>query len=79
MPQIDLEPNEYSRQDHRTGKMVRDYSPKFMRNMTVVAIVLLGYAFWHRHEVDVDDLFAFTAMMAFFGGITAANWLKNIY
>jgi len=76
---IDLGPHEYSRFDKRSGKMVRDYSPKFMRNMTFLAIAMLVWAFWYRHDVSVDNLFGFTAMIAFFGGITAANWLKNLY
>jgi len=76
---IDLGPHEYSRFDKRSGKMVRDYSPKFMRNMTFVAIGLLAFIFFTRDTGTRDMLFAETGLFAFFGGITAANWLKNIY
>lgn len=76
---IDLKTHEYTRKDPRTGKMVRDFSPKYMRNMTILALLMLGFIWWHRKEVDVDTLYGITAFVAFCGGVMAANWLKNIY
>lgn len=79
MPNIEIEPHEYSRRDPRTGKMVRDFSPKYMRNLTIVAAVMLFAIFWTRDAGSRDTLFGITAFVAFCGGVTAAAWLKNIY
>lgn len=79
MPQIELKPHQYDRQDPKTGKMVRDYSPKFLAGMMLVALVILGYIFWHREELTSGTLFGVTAMFAFIAGGFFANLLKDRY
>lgn len=79
MPQIDLEPSDYARRDPRTGKMVREPSKRFSRNLTFLAALMLCVIFWWRNDVTATNLFGITAFVAFCGGVMAANWLKNIY
>jgi hypothetical protein len=79
MPNIELEPHQYARRDPRTGKMVRDFSPKYMRNLTILAAAMLSIIWWWREDVTATNLFGITAFVAFCGGVTAAAWLKNIY
>lgn len=79
MPDLNLEPHEYAHRDPRTGKMVRDFSPRWARNWLIVAVSILGFIYWHRAEVTPDILFGVTAGFAFCAGIFFANWLKNVY
>jgi hypothetical protein len=79
MPDLDLEPHEYAKRDPHSGRMVRAPSKRFARNLTIISALILAFVFWHRNEVEPWTLFGVTAMFAFFAGIFAANWLKDIY
>lgn len=79
MPQIDLEPHQYDRQDPKTGRMVRDYSPTFSRNMMLVALALLAVLFFYRDVGSSASTFGCTALFAFIAGGFFANWLKDRY
>ena len=78
-PEIDLGSHQYSWRDKRTGKMVRDLSPRFSRNWMIVSLFLMGYVFWNRGQVSPDLLFGAAAFTGLLVGIFAANWLRNIY
>ena len=47
-PEIDLGSHQYSWRDKRTGKMVRDFSPKWARNWFLACTVALVWVFWNR-------------------------------
>lgn len=80
MPNIDLGPDKYTRKDPRTGKMVRDFSPRYMRNLFFVMIGVLAVMFWQRDQITNSAVFfGAIAAFAFCAGVFAANWLKNIY
>ena len=78
-PELELGRHQYSWRDRRSGKMVRDFSPRFCRNMMIGALLVLGYIFWHRTEITIESLFAGTAFMAFVAGGFFANWTKDHY
>lgn len=80
MPELDLEPHEYSRPDPRTGKMVRDFSPKWARNWFLFCVALLIWVFWNKdgfHSVGL--VFGLAAFWAFLGGAFFHHWLKDRY
>lgn len=79
MPELDLGPNDYRKQDRRSGRWYVPDSPKACRNMLVVAIAILGLIWWTRAEGSRESLFGITALVAFAGGIMFAGWLKDRY
>lgn len=79
MPDIDLGPDKYARRDPRTGKMVREISPRRAFWFMVVAIVILGFVFWTRNDGSRESLFGITALFAAVAGVFFANWLRNTY
>lgn len=79
MPDIELGPNDYRKQDPKTGRWHLPSDPKLCRNMFFVCLLMLGYIFWNRNHLDAAHLFGVTAMLAFGGGCLFATWLKDVY
>jgi hypothetical protein len=77
--EIELGTHEYWRRDPRTGKMVKDFSPRWARNWFFVCVAALVWVFWVRDQFSPEMLFGGTVLWAFGGGVMFANWLKNIY
>lgn len=79
MPDLDLEPHQYAKRDPRTGKMVREFSPKWARNWFFLCAVALIWCFWYCGQGSPQLSFGVTAFWAFLAGGFAGHWLKNIY
>lgn len=79
MPDIDLEPHEFGERDRRTGKSKRPMSKRAARNWFLFATAILAFIWWNADELSATTLFGITAMIAFFAGVFAAEWLRDWY
>jgi hypothetical protein len=79
LPNIELGPNDYRKQDPRTGRWHLPDDPKLARNYLFVLIAVLAFVFWHRGELETWTLFGVTALFAFCAGGFFAMWLKDVY
>jgi hypothetical protein len=79
MPNIELGPDDYRKQDARTGRWHVPDDPKLCRNMFFVGMAVLGFIYWNRDALEAWTLFGVTAMFAFSAGILFHAWLKDVY
>lgn len=79
MPEIDLEPHEYADRDPKSGKWRRPLSKRVAKWWCLFALALLGVAFVARDTGRSDVTFGLTAMFAFFAGVFAQQWLRDLY
>jgi len=79
MPDLDLGPNDYRKQDPRTGRWHLPDDPKLARNMMVTLFIVLAYVFSVRNQLETWTLFGVTAMFAFCAGGLFSIWLKDRY
>lgn len=77
MPNLDLEPHQYSDRDPKTGKWKRPISKRAARNWFAFAAVFLVALFFARTSSASE--FGLTAMVAFFAGVFAQQWLRDLY
>lgn len=77
MPDIDLDPHEYADRDPKSGKWRRPQSKRAAKWWFVAAVVFLGVLAFH--PAGTPEGFWLTAMIAFFAGIFASNWLRDVY
>lgn len=75
MNHIDLKPDEYA--VRHKGGWRRLSNPKRSGIMFGVAALLLVFVWWTSG--GVTSLAALSAMIAFGGGILAADWLRDLY
>lgn len=78
--EIEMRRDQYARLDHKSGKMVKDISPRRAFWMMVLALGIVGFIFWNRdgfHNSAI--LVGCTAAFAFGAGGFFANWLKDTY
>jgi len=75
--QIDLEPHEFADRDPKSGKWRRPLSKKAARNWTLYAVIFLGVLFFTRTDSATE--FGLVAMVAFFCGVFAQQWLRDVY
>ena len=76
---IDLERSDYADRDPKTGKWRRPLSKKTARNWSMVAAAILAFFWWHVSELTPGTAFGVGVMFAFFAGIFAQQWLKDLY
>lgn len=74
--QIDLEPDRYASQD-RKGFWRRKSNPKRSGVLFGFCAVFLGAVWWQAG--GVSNVVMLSAMIAFAGGILAADWLRDLY
>lgn len=79
MKQVDLGPNDYRKQDPKTGRWHMPDDPKLARNYLFVLIGVLILVFLGRETLSSGILFGVVAMLAFFAGGMFALWLKDRY
>jgi len=79
MPQIDLGPNDYRKQDRRTGQWRIPDDPKLCRNVFFGCIAALVFILAHASELQPATLFGLGVLFAFSGGILFATWLRGVY
>lgn len=77
MPDIDLELHEYADRDPKSGKWRRPLSKRAARNWFLFAAAFLVVLFIVRSGTATE--FALVSMVAFFGGVFAQQWLKDLY
>lgn len=75
---LDLGPNDYRKQDARTGRWRLPDDPKIARWGVLAMAAVLAYVFFYRDELSTLTLFGGAAMPAFAGGILFAIWLKDV-
>lgn len=79
MPDIDLEPHEFADRDSRTGKWRRPLSKRAARNWFFASLVPLIFLGATASQGSPLSLYGCTLMFAFFSGVFAQQWLKDLY
>lgn len=77
MPQLDLKPTEYRKQNPRSGRWQFRDNPRLCFAMMLVALAMLGWAWLTRGDGSRESLFGFVAVSAFGAGGMFALWLKD--
>lgn len=78
MRDFDLGPNDYRKQNPRTGRWRLPDDRKLCRNMFFVSIAMLLYVFVEKDQIATWTLFGCAAIFSFAGGIMFAIWLKDV-
>lgn len=78
MVDLKLGPNDYRKQDSRTGRWRRPDDPRLARWGVLIAAAILVYVFIVRDQLETWTLFGVTAMFAFCAGGLFAIWLKDV-
>lgn len=81
VPDIDLEPHEYADRDPKSGKWRRPLSKRAAKWWFVFCAVFLGVAtlpYLGGAPITWSSL-GLTAFLAFFAGVFAQQWLRDIY
>lgn len=76
MPNLDLGPNEYARDNK--GRWVRGVSKRWARNWALIGIAMLVAIFFTRDQIHADTLFGLTAIISLCTGMAVALWLKDL-
>lgn len=77
--QIDLPPDDYRVRDPKSGRWFQRDDKRFLAGGLIVDLVIIGFIWWNRGEVDPNTLFWATTVAAAGAGGFFALLTKDIY
>lgn len=79
MPDLDLGPDNYRKQDPRSGRWYVPDDPKVGMLVFFAALILLGVIYFNKDAVSAENLFWGVLIFAGAGGVGFYMWLKDIH
>jgi len=79
MPDIDLGPNDYRKQNPKTGRWHLPDDPKLCRNAFFVCVAILIAIFATRDAGSRESLFGVSVMFSWVAGIMFHGWLMDAH